>query len=128
MRRLIKEIAADLVKQMWTFVGLFSAWLVLTGSAKKVVGISIIIAIVLWIGTFNLRQHEAQALRRRIRAENEARRRLLRRRKSSASGQDGTSSFDEEMNADNTLEEEIAIAAELDQEIATGENALDKER
>jgi len=128
MRRLIKEIAADLVKQMWTFVGLFSAWLVLTGSAKKVVGISIIIAIVLWIGTFNLRQHEAQALRRRIRAENESRRRLLRRRKSSASGQDGTSSFDEEMNADNTLEEEIAIAAELDQEIATEENALDKER
>jgi len=81
MKRFFKEVTADLVKQMWTFVGLFSAWLVLTGSAKKVVGISILVAIVLWVATFNLRHHETSALKRRIREENEERRRLLRRKK-----------------------------------------------
>jgi len=55
--------------------------LVLTGSAKKVVGISILVAIVIWVATFNLRHHETSALKRRIREENEERRRLLRRKK-----------------------------------------------
>ena len=81
MKRFIKEVTADLVKQMWTFVGLFSAWLVLTGSAKKVVGIAILVAITIWIATFNLRHHETSALKRRIREENEERRKLLRRKK-----------------------------------------------
>ena len=116
MRRFIKELTADLVKQMWTFVGLFSAWLVLTGSAKKVVGIAIVISIILWIATFNLRQHEAQALRRRIRAENEVRRRLIGRRRSNSPAQNDASTLEEELAEEIALEEEIAIEMGLEDE------------
>jgi hypothetical protein len=123
MRRFIKEVAADLVKQMWTFVGLFSAWLVLTGSAKKVVGIAIVISIVLWIATFNLRQHEAQAVRRRIRAENEVRRRLIRRKKSGSLAQNDASTVEEELAQELALEEEIAIEMGLEDE-----NSLDRDK
>ncbi|MCG3770485.1 MAG: hypothetical protein JW384_01635 [Nitrosomonadaceae bacterium] len=123
MRRFIKEVAADLVKQMWTFVGLFSAWLVLTGSAKKVVGIAIVISIVLWIATFNLRQHEAQAVRRRIRAENEVRRRLIRRKKSGPLAQNDASTVEEELAQELALEEEIAIEMGLEDE-----NSLDRDK
>ena len=123
MRRFMKEVAADLVKQMWTFVGLFSAWLVLTGSAKKVVGIAIVISIVLWIATFNLRQHEAQAVRRRIRAENEVRRRLIRRKKSNPSAQSDALTVEEELAQELALEEEIAIEMGLEDE-----NSLDRDR
>jgi len=123
MRRFMKEVAADLVKQMWTFVGLFSAWLVLTGSAKKVVGIAIVISIVLWIATFNLRQHEAQAVRRRIRAENEVRRRLIRRKKSGSLAQNDASTVEEELAQELALEEEIAIEMGLEDE-----NYLDRDK
>jgi len=52
---------SDIANQIWTFVGLFSAWLVLTGSAKTVVGYAIIISIILWILTFPLRNpHEGE--------------------------------------------------------------------
>lgn len=123
MRRFMKEVAADLVKQMWTFVGLFSAWLVLTGSAKKVVGIAIVISIVLWIATFNLRQHEAQAVRRRIRAENEVRRRLIRRKKSNPLAQSDALTVEEELAQELALEEEIAIEMGLEDE-----NSLDRDK
>jgi hypothetical protein len=108
---------------MWTFVGLFSAWLVLTGSAKKVVGIAIVISIVLWIATFNLRQHEAQAVRRRIRAENEVRRRLIRRKKSGSLAQNDASTIEEELAQELALEEEIAIEMGLEDE-----NSLDRDK
>lgn len=51
----MKALLSDLANQIWTFVGLFSAWLVLTGSAKTVVGYAIIISLFLWITTFRLR-------------------------------------------------------------------------
>ena len=38
MKNFFKEISADFFSEIWTFVGLFSAWLVLTGSAKTVIG------------------------------------------------------------------------------------------
>ena len=53
--KFIKEILSDLANQIWTFVGLFSAWLVLTGSAKTVVGDAILISIFLWVATFRIR-------------------------------------------------------------------------
>jgi hypothetical protein len=53
--KFIRELMSDLAEQIWTFVGLFSAWLVLTGSAKTVVGDAILISIFLWIATFRLR-------------------------------------------------------------------------
>jgi len=51
----MKNLLSDLANQIWTFVGLFSAWLVLTGSAKTVVGYAIMISVFLWITTFRLR-------------------------------------------------------------------------
>jgi hypothetical protein len=51
----MKALLADLASQIWTFVGLFSAWLVLTGSAKTVVGDAILISVFLWVTTFRLR-------------------------------------------------------------------------
>ena len=53
--KFIKSLLSDLANQIWTFVGLFSAWLVLTGSAKTVVGDAILISIFMWIITFRLR-------------------------------------------------------------------------
>lgn len=53
--KFLKALLSDLANQTWTFVGLFSAWLVLTGSAKSVVGDAILISIVLWVATFRLR-------------------------------------------------------------------------
>ena len=51
----MRDILSDLAHQIWTFVGLFSAWLVLTGSAKTVVGYAILISVFLWITTYRLR-------------------------------------------------------------------------
>ena len=51
----MKALLSDLAQQIWTFVGLFSAWLVLTGQAKTVVGYAILISTFLWITTFRLR-------------------------------------------------------------------------
>ena len=53
--KLLRALVADLANQIWTFVGLFSAWLVLTGSAKTVVGDATLISLFLWIATFRLR-------------------------------------------------------------------------
>ena len=53
--KLLKELMSDLANQIWTFVGLFSAWLVLTGSAKTVVGDATLISLFLWVATFRLR-------------------------------------------------------------------------
>lgn len=53
--KLIKGLLQDLANQTWTFVGLFAAWLVLTGSAKTVVGDAILISLFLWIVTYRLR-------------------------------------------------------------------------
>ena len=51
----MKGLLSDLANQIWTFVGLFSAWLVLTGSAKTVVGYAILLSIFMWITTYRLR-------------------------------------------------------------------------
>jgi hypothetical protein len=51
----MKGLLRDLANQTWTFVGLFSAWLVLTGSAKTVVGDATLIAIFMWLTTYRLR-------------------------------------------------------------------------
>lgn len=58
MKDFLIGLAKDLAEQIWTFVGLFSAWLVLTGSAKTVVGYAILISIFMWITTYPLRNKE----------------------------------------------------------------------
>jgi hypothetical protein len=55
MKKFFKDISADFFSEIWTFVGLFSAWLVLTGSAKTVIGNVTLVSFILWIITLRLR-------------------------------------------------------------------------
>ena len=50
-----KDVSADFFSEIWTFVGLFSAWLVLTGSAKTVIGKVTAISFGIWIVTLRIR-------------------------------------------------------------------------
>lgn len=55
MKQFLKDISADFFSEIWTFVGLFSAWLVLTGSAKTVIGKVTLVSFVVWIITLRIR-------------------------------------------------------------------------
>lgn len=55
MKQFFKDISKDFFSEIWTFVGLFSAWLVLTGSAKTVIGRVTLASFVIWIITLRLR-------------------------------------------------------------------------
>lgn len=50
-----KEILKESVAQVFTLLGFFIAWLTLTGSAKDVVGIAILISTAIWLLTINWR-------------------------------------------------------------------------
>jgi hypothetical protein len=54
----MKKFLGDMASQIFTFVGLFCAWLVLTGSAKTVVGYAILISTFLWMVTYPLRKED----------------------------------------------------------------------
>lgn len=51
----MKQFLSDLANQLWTFLGMFIAWVVLEGSAKSVVGYFIVITFVAHVVTFRLR-------------------------------------------------------------------------
>jgi hypothetical protein len=51
----MKKLLSDIANQLWTLLGMFVAWVVLEGSAKTVVGYAIVICLVIWIVTLNLR-------------------------------------------------------------------------
>jgi len=44
-----------MVQQLWTLLGMFIAWVVLTGSAKTVVGYAIVLTLIVWAVTYRLR-------------------------------------------------------------------------
>jgi hypothetical protein len=44
-----------MVQQLWTLLGMFIAWVVLTGSAKTVVGYAILLTLIVWAVTYRLR-------------------------------------------------------------------------
>ena len=51
----MKKLLSDIANQLWTLLGMFGAWVVLEGSAKTVVGYAIVICLVIWTVTLNLR-------------------------------------------------------------------------
>jgi len=55
MKQFFKDISKDFFSEIWTFVGLFSAWLVLTGSAKTVIGKVTLASFIVWVITLRLR-------------------------------------------------------------------------
>ena len=51
----MKDFFSDIANQLWTLLGMFIAWVVLEGSAKVVVGYSIVASFFIWAVTFKLR-------------------------------------------------------------------------
>ena len=49
IKRIISGIFSDIVDEIWTLVGVFAGWLVLTGSAKTVIGQVIMYAFIIWL-------------------------------------------------------------------------------
>lgn len=55
MKRYLKAQIKDLVDQAWTLLGLSTAWILLEGSAREIVGNMILITLGFWIVTFPMR-------------------------------------------------------------------------
>jgi len=51
----MKAWFSDIFNQLWTLLGMFIAWVVLEGSAKTVVGYAIVMSMIVWGITYNLR-------------------------------------------------------------------------
>ena len=47
--KIIKGTISDIIDEIYTLIGLFAGWLVLTGSAKTVIGKVILIGFIVWL-------------------------------------------------------------------------------
>tara|TARA_R100001143_G_scaffold38066_1_gene35338 strand:- start:218 stop:520 length:303 start_codon:yes stop_codon:yes gene_type:complete len=54
--RWLLEALKESIAQIFTLLGFFIAWLTLTGSAKDIVGIAILVSISIWLLTMGLRK------------------------------------------------------------------------
>jgi len=52
----LSEIIKETIAQTFTLLGFFIAWLTLTGTAKDIVGVAIILSTILWLLTIGLRK------------------------------------------------------------------------
>ena len=52
----IKSISQETLAQTFTLLGFFIAWLTLTGTAKDIVGIAILVSLGLWLLTIGFRK------------------------------------------------------------------------
>lgn len=60
------EIIKETIAQTFTLLGFFIAWLTLTGTAKDIVGIAIIISTVLWLLTIGLRKDKDDQPKKKV--------------------------------------------------------------
>jgi hypothetical protein len=60
MKHFIKALFQDLVDQAWTLLGLGTAWVLLEGSARELVGNMILITLSIWIITFPIFRYEKE--------------------------------------------------------------------
>jgi hypothetical protein len=58
MKKWIVDKFREMLNQTFTLLGMFIAWVVLTGSAKTVVGWAILWSIVVWLVSMNLREEK----------------------------------------------------------------------
>lgn len=58
MKHFIKALFQDLVDQAWTLLGLGTAWVLLEGSARELVGNMIIVTLGFWVITFPIFRYE----------------------------------------------------------------------
>jgi hypothetical protein len=56
----MKQWLNDTIGQLFTFVGLFTAWICLEGTAKTVVGWLTLISGALWFLTYPIRKDDAE--------------------------------------------------------------------
>lgn len=60
MKHFIKALVQDLVDQAWTLLGLGTAWVLLEGSARNLVGNMILITLAIWVITFPIFRYERE--------------------------------------------------------------------
>jgi hypothetical protein len=58
MKKWIVDRFREMLNQTFTLLGMFIAWVVLTGSAKTVVGWAILWSIVVWLISMGLREQK----------------------------------------------------------------------
>lgn len=54
----LKDAGLEVIVQSFTLLGFFIAWLTLTGTARDIVGIAIVITTILWLVTIPLRKEK----------------------------------------------------------------------
>ena len=54
----LKDAGVEIIAQAFTLLGFFIAWLTLTGSARDIVGIAILITTVVWLISIPLRKED----------------------------------------------------------------------
>jgi hypothetical protein len=52
----IKKILKEAAAQIFTALGFFLSWFLLTGSSRDFVGIMIVVAFIIWFATINFRK------------------------------------------------------------------------
>jgi hypothetical protein len=58
MKKWIVDRFREMLNQTFTLLGMFIAWVVLTGSAKTVVGWAILWSVVVWLISMGLREQK----------------------------------------------------------------------
>ena len=58
MKHFIKALLQDIVDQAWTLLGLGTAWVLLEGSARDLIGTMIMVTLGFWIITFPIFRYE----------------------------------------------------------------------
>jgi len=56
----IGEILKETLAQTFTLLGFFIAWLTLTGTAKDIVGVAILVSLGLWLLTIGIRKDKPE--------------------------------------------------------------------
>jgi hypothetical protein len=60
MKHFLKSLLKDILDQAWTLLGLGTAWVLLEGSARELVGNMIMITLAIWIITFGIFRYERE--------------------------------------------------------------------
>jgi hypothetical protein len=60
MKHFIKALLQDIVDQAWTLLGLGTAWVLLEGSARDLIGTMIMVTLGFWIVTFPIFRYEKE--------------------------------------------------------------------
>jgi hypothetical protein len=58
MKKFLAGLVKDLVEQAWTLLGLGTAWVLLEGSARELVGNMILITLGFWAVTYVIRREK----------------------------------------------------------------------